>query len=101
MTFIFVLQPSDFVLCAFFLGTTDVEKRLEELEKDVERLKVQKCGCDKGEKGDKGDAGATGSKGPAGPKGPTGATGPKGLRGPQGQRGKGNLAGSIWFDASR
>ena len=58
MTFIFVLRPSDFVLCAFFLGTTNVEKRLEELEKDVKRLKVQK---------------------------------------PE----KGNLAGSIWFDASR
>ena len=48
MTFIFVLQPSDFVLFAFFLGTTNVEKRLEELEKDmlelekdVKRLKVQ------------------------------------------------------------
>ena len=48
MTFVFVLQPSDFVLCAFFSGTTNVEKRLEELEmtivgleKDVKRLKVQ------------------------------------------------------------
>ena len=64
-------------------------------------IEPTKCGCDKGEKGDKGDAGATGSRGPAGPKGPTGATGSKGLRGPQGQRGEGNLAGSIWFDASR
>ena len=52
-------------------------------------IEPKKCGCDKGEKGDKGDTGATGSSGPEGPKGP------------QGQRGKGNLAGSIWFDASR
>ena len=54
MTFVFDLQPSDFVLCAFFSGTTNVEQRLKAVEnaiaglgKDVKRLNPTVVGLEK------------------------------------------------------